>query len=88
MRKKGSLADDSLDSRVREVDRSSLLLAGVLAQAKSRVLSRYPVCTNLGLPISPLSAGLAVVVEHYDAFLELELTVEEKADLVEFLKSI
>jgi cytochrome c peroxidase len=31
---------------------------------------------------------LSDVVEHYDAYLELELTEDEKLDLVEFLKSI
>ena len=34
------------------------------------------------------AATLADVVEHYDDFLELGLTAEQKADLVEFLKSL
>lgn len=33
-------------------------------------------------------ASLAAVIDHYDEFLELELTSAEKSDLVEYLKSL
>ncbi len=33
-------------------------------------------------------ATLGDVVDHYDGFLDLELTAEEKQDLVEYLKSL
>jgi cytochrome c peroxidase len=34
------------------------------------------------------AASLAAVVEHYDAALKLQLSAEQKKDLVEYLKSI
>jgi cytochrome c peroxidase len=34
------------------------------------------------------AATLADVVEHYDAFLGLDLSAQQKADLVEYLKSL
>jgi cytochrome c peroxidase len=34
------------------------------------------------------AASLSDVVDHYDAFLGLDLAPEQKADLVEYLKSL
>jgi cytochrome c peroxidase len=34
------------------------------------------------------AASLAEVVDHYDGFLGLELSSQQKSDLVEFLKSL
>ena len=41
--------------------------------------------TAAGMPVPP---GFAVTTDHYDAFLRLGLTAEQKADLAEYLKSL
>jgi cytochrome c peroxidase len=48
-----------------------------------RALLQHPPCFHDGS-----AADLPAVVEHYDDHLELDLDDQEKADLVEFLKSL